>query len=176
MIRRTVSLLLLAWALGFAWFALVLPQPAGAARSDVVVALTGGEGRIDRGLETVRRGQAKALFVAGVDPEVRPAEFAAQHHVAPRLLECCVTLDQVSVDTRSNAREAAEWLARRRSRSVRLVTSDWHMRRAGWEFDQAVPAGTTVIRDPVASHPSLRVLFIEYNKLLARRVSDVVGF
>lgn len=176
MIRRAVSLLLLVWALGFAWFALVLPQPLGKRSDEAAVVLTGGEGRIARGLEALRDGWVRQLFVAGVDREVRPDEFAAQYRVPRKLMACCVTLDQVSVDTRSNAREVALWLAARRVTSLRLVTSDWHMRRAAWEVARAAPEGTRVGRDAVRSRPSLRVLFLEYNKLLARRLGDVLGF
>ena len=34
MIKRLISLLFLAWVLGFAWFALLLPQPAPAEKTD----------------------------------------------------------------------------------------------------------------------------------------------
>jgi uncharacterized SAM-binding protein YcdF (DUF218 family) len=176
MIRRAASLLILVWALGFAWFALVLPQPLGRRSDEAAVVLTGGEGRIARGLEVLRDGWVRQLFVAGVDREVRPDEFEAQYRVPPQLMACCVTLDQVSVDTRSNAREVALWLAARRFTSLRLVTSDWHMRRAAWEVTRAAPEGTRVGRDAVRSSPSLRLLFIEYNKLVVRRLGDVLGF
>jgi hypothetical protein len=33
-----------------------------------------------------------------------------------------------------------------------------------------------VIRDAVPSQPSLRILFLEYNKLLARTVQRIVGW
>jgi uncharacterized SAM-binding protein YcdF (DUF218 family) len=90
-------------------------------------------------------------------------------------MACCLTLDQASVDTRSNAREAAQWISAHKLRSVRLVTSDWHMRRAAWELERAAPKGTRVERDAVRSHPSLRTLFLEYHKLLARRIGSAVG-
>ena len=35
MLRRIVSLILLAWVLGFIWFCLSLAQPAGAVKTDV---------------------------------------------------------------------------------------------------------------------------------------------
>jgi uncharacterized SAM-binding protein YcdF (DUF218 family) len=175
MIRRAVSLVLLVWALGFAVFALFLPQPAGAGTSDAVVVLTGGEGRIARGLEALDRGWARRLLVAGVDREVRAGEFAAEYDVAARRMACCLTLDRASVDTRSNAREAARWIAAHKVRSVRLVTSDWHMRRAGWELVRAVPPGTRIVLDAVRSRPSLRILVVEYHKLLARRIGGTLG-
>lgn len=175
MIRRFLALILLAWALGFAWFALVLPQPLGAQRDDAVVVLTGGEGRIQRGLEALREGWTGELFVAGVDREVRPGEFAAEYRVSAQLMNCCVTLDQASVDTRSNAREAARWLAEQEAQSVRLVTSDWHMRRAARDLRRAVNEGTEVSADAVRTRPSLRILFLEYHKTLARWVGDALG-
>ena len=175
MLRRLVSLLLIAWALGFAWFALLLPQPLGPGRSDAVVVLTGGEGRVARGLEAVERGWAKRLLVAGVDSEVRRREFVAEYDVSLARMACCVTLDRASVDTRSNARETAKWIAANKVRSVRLVTSDWHMRRAAWEIERAAPTGTEIARDAVPTRPKLRILFLEYHKLLARRIGAIVG-
>jgi uncharacterized SAM-binding protein YcdF (DUF218 family) len=173
--RRLLSLVVLLWVLGFAWFALVLPQPIGAGRSDAVIVPTGGEGRIGRGLEALDRGWARKMLVAGVDREVKPREFAAEYRVAPRRMACCITLDTESVDTRTNARIAADWIAKNNVRSVRLVTSDWHMRRAAWELEHVVPANVMIARDAVRSRPSLRILFLEYNKLLARRLGALVG-
>ena len=175
MIRRFASFLLIVWALGFAWFALLLPQPLGAGRSDAAVVLTGGEGRIARGIEALDRRWARRMLVSGVDREVKPREFAAEYSVSPARMACCVALDQESVDTRSNAREAARWIAANKVRSVRLITSDWHMRRAAWELGQAAP-DVEIARDAVRTRPSLRILFIEYHKLMARRIAHVFGY
>ena len=175
MIRRAASLLLIVWALGFAWFALILPQPLGAGKSDAVIVLTGGEGRIDRALEALDKGWARQMLVAGVDPEVRRREFAAEYEVSAARMACCVTLERESVDTRSNALEAARWIAAEKARSVRLVTSDWHMRRAAWELEQTAP-GTLIVRDAVPTRPKLRILFLEYHKLLARRIGGLFGY
>ncbi len=167
MIRRILSLILVLWALGFMWFAMALPQPAGAQRTDAIVVPTGGGGRIQRGLELLGQGQARQMLVSGVDAEVRPNEFAVEYEVPARTMACCVTLGFAALDTRGNAREIAEWVARRKARSLRLVTSDWHMRRAALELEDRLPEGTTVLRDAVRTQPSLRTLFLEYHKLLA---------
>lgn len=168
MLKRLISILLLAWALGFIWFAVALPQPAAAGKSDAAVVLTGGKGRIDRGLEALQRGWTERLLVSGVGREVKPHEFAAEYKVNSGLMACCVTLGYEAVDTRSNAKETAAWIARHKARSLRLVTSDWHMRRAAMELRAAAPAGVTIYEDAVPTQPSLRILFIEYHKLLAR--------
>src|SRR3546814_16431814 len=79
MIRRLISLLFLAWVLGFAWFALLPPMPAPTQqKTDAIVVLTGGPGRIDRALELLEAGQAKRLLLSGVAREVKQREPAAQ--------------------------------------------------------------------------------------------------
>lgn len=175
MLRRTLSLILLAWALGFIVFAIALPQPARAGRSDAAVVLTGGKGRIDRGLEALHRGWADRLLVSGVGREVKPHEFAVEYKVSSALMACCVTLGYEAVDTRSNARETAGWIASNKVRTLRLVTSDWHMRRAALELRAAAPAGVTIVEDAVPTQPSLRILFVEYHKLLARQIGRLIG-
>jgi len=174
--RRAASAALLLWVLGFLWFAMTLPQPAGDTRTDGVVALTGAGGRIQRGIEVLRAGKANRMLVAGVDSEVRPGEFAAEYKLDPALLACCVTLGYESVDTRSNALETSRWIAAQHIRSVRLVTTDWHMRRAAFDLSVAGPKGLVIVRDAVRSKPSMKTLFIEYNKLLARIVAWTAGW
>ena len=173
MLRRAASFLLLAWLAGFLWFAIALPQPHDGGKSDAAVVFTGGEGRIARGLEVLEKGWAKKLLVSGVDREVRPAEFVAEYAVPSRTMDCCVELGFESYDTRSNAAEAARWLAQGKFRSLRLITTDWHMRRAAFELTRMIPDDVTVIRDAVHSELSLRILFLEYHKLLASHVSRI---
>jgi uncharacterized SAM-binding protein YcdF (DUF218 family) len=166
---------LLAWVIGFCWFAIALPQPAPASKSDAIAVVTGGSGRIDRALALLRGGAAPRVLVSGVDREVKPHEFALKFGASPGLMACCVTLGFDSVDTRTNAAEIARWMRQNGVHSVRLVTSDWHMRRAALELRAVTPAGTTMIEDAVPTQPSLRVLFLEYNKLLARWFSRMWG-
>jgi uncharacterized SAM-binding protein YcdF (DUF218 family) len=175
MLRRAVSLVLIVWALGFVWFAVFLPGPAGTEKTDGIIVPTGGEGRINRGLELLRQGRAGRMLVSGVDREVKPREFAVEFGVSPTLMKCCITLGYESVDTRTNAAESAQWIAAGKARSVRLVTTDWHMRRAAGELKRAAPEGTTIVRDAVPSRPSLFVLFLEYHKLIASRLARLWG-
>ena len=167
MIRRFLSLLLVAWVFGFLWFAVALPQPAGVQRTDAIVVPTGGGGRIERGLSLLRERTANRMLVTGVDAEVRPVEFAAEYRVQPALMRCCVTLGFDALDTRGNARETATWVRDRQVRSIRLVTSDWHMRRAALELSRSLPGGIAVVWDAVRTEPSLWILFLEYHKLIA---------
>jgi len=173
-IRRGVSLVLVLWALGFLWFAIALPQPTNGQKTDAIVVPTGSGGRIPRGLALLREGASQKMLVTGVDQDVKPREFAAEYDVPPRLMQCCVTLGFEALDTRGNARETAAWIDKQDIRSLRLVTADWHMRRAALELESTLPEGTTVLRDAVRSQPSLAILFLEYHKFLATWVVQVL--
>lgn len=172
---RLSAAVVLGYLFGFLWFVFAMPRPAGNQKTDAIVVLTGGEGRIDRAIAMLRQGRAPRLFVAGVDKKVRPSEFAAQHRESASLMGCCIVLDFKSIDTVSNASEAAFWIATARVHSVRLVTSDWHMRRAALELARVAPASLVIIEDAVPSHPSFEILVLEYNKLLARAVGVGAG-
>ncbi|MEW4467730.1 YdcF family protein [Parasphingorhabdus sp. JC815] len=176
MILRSFSFLLLLWIIGFAWFAIDLPRPASDdVQTDSVVVLTGGAKRIDRGLELLEAKKAQYLLISGVDRDVKPHELAVEYGRSDSLFECCIDLGFQSVDTRSNALETARWAARRKDTSLRLVTSDWHMRRAKLELERAIPPEISIIADAVASAPSLGMLFKEYNKYLMRQVAALAG-
>lgn len=176
MISRFFASLLLIWLFGFLWFALFLPRPASSdVATDGIVVLTGSAGRIDRGLALLRRDRGKELLVSGVDRDVTPAEFAAAYKVPRALMKCCVTLGREAIDTRSNAVETSDWLARRKYGSVRLITADWHMRRARYELVQQLRAPVAIVTDAVESKPNLRGLLREYNKYVLRRLAGLIG-
>ena len=115
------------------------------------------------------------MLVTGVGAGVRPVDLAREYRVSPALFGCCVDLGRDAVDTRSNAGEAARWLGQHRYTTVRLVTSDWHLRRAAMELRAAAPHAV-VLEDGVAGSPTLGTLVNEYNKLILRRVLLWVGW
>ena len=173
MIWRVVAGLALLWMLGFAVFATTLPSPADARRTDAIVVLTGGPGRVQRGLAMLQAGSAQRMLVSGVDRRVRPVDLASVQHIPPALL-ARVDLGREAIDTRSNADETAAWLARHKYKSVRLVTTDWHMRRARFELKRTL-AGVEVLPDAVPSEPTLPGLLREYDKYLLRRGAALAG-
>ncbi|HWH16727.1 MAG TPA: YdcF family protein [Allosphingosinicella sp.] len=175
MIARALSALVLLYVLGYALFVVLLPTPADERRTDGIVVLTGGAKRLERGLDLVKRGRADRLLISGVDRTVRPVELAERYQADMALFDCCVDLGRESVDTRSNGAETARWVKQKKMKSVRLVTTDWHMPRARFELSQSLGPDVEVLSDAVQSNPSFRALFTEYNKYLLRRAAVLVG-
>lgn len=175
MIRRLLSLAVLAWLLGFAAFVLLLPRPAGKIATDAIVVPTGGSGRIARGIALIEAGHAKRMLITGVDRRVTRAALAEKQGVSLATTACCVDLGREASDTRSNAEETATWVRGHKYTSIRLVTTDWHMPRTRFELSRTLGPGVRVVPDAVRSEADLSVLLREYNKYVFRRASAVLG-
>lgn len=143
---------LLAWAVGLVWFARHLPSAVADPdrRTDAIVVLTGGQGRLRQGLDLLSARKADKLFVSGVHRGVEAAQLLEISRRAPEELACCVTLGYEADDTHGNAVESARWIGEQGFRSLRLVTATYHMPRSLLEFRRAMPE-IEIVPHPVFS-------------------------
>ncbi|MCJ7421154.1 YdcF family protein [Sphingomicrobium astaxanthinifaciens] len=176
MILRLFSLLVGVYAIGFILFAVSLGRPAPEDEvADAAVVLTGGSGRIEQGIERLEQQRVDKLLIAGADPLVTQADLVEVTGGREGLFDCCITIGSESVDTRTNAEEAKAWIEANDIDEIALVTSDWHMRRAAFEFRAALGEEVVIIEDAVPTEPSLLILFSEYNKYVLRRIGIWAG-
>lgn len=175
MIARILGLVLLAWIGAFALFATMLPGAAGEQKTDGIVVLTGSAGRIERGVALLRRDRAERLFISGVDRDAGKFSISRTYGIGMKTMRCCVELGYEAIDTRSNGIETAAWIRKRGYRSIRLITSDWHMRRARYELKRQLPPAIVIVSDAVQTQPSLRVLLREFHKYALRRLAGLAG-
>lgn len=144
-------------------------------KADGIVVLTGGTERVPAGLDLLQNGFAPRLLISGVDPRA-DGENLLNNHPAKSKLSCCITLGVFAEDTHGNAKEAAGWVKKYSIKSLIVITSNYHMRRALLEFHQALPE-TTIHHysvnpreahiDEWWAHPGTASLMMEeYNKLL----------
>ena len=174
-LARLAALAALLWCGGFLWFSLTLPPPAlKSIHTDAVVVLTGGAGRLKRGLSVLEAGSARRMLVSGVDRGTTRKQLAAAAGISKVRLTT-TDLGYEAVDTRSNAQETARWVAHNKFESIRLVTSAGHMRRARMELAQALPAGVSVLPDAVPVEPKAPTIATEYSKYLLRRFALLTG-
>ena len=172
---RVVAVLALGWAGGFLWFSLTLPDPAPiAVKTDAVVVLTGGAGRLARGLAVLEAGSAKRMLVSGVDRRTTRKQLAAAAN-SPKSRFNTTDLGYEAIDTRSNAEETARWVAQHDFSTIRLVTSAGHMRRARLELSRVLPRSVLVVSDAVPVEPKAPSIAAEYSKYLLRRVALSLG-
>ncbi len=166
----------LAWGCGYLLFAWTTAQGRPEAlqeKTDAIVVLTGGGGRIATGLRLLAAGSAEELFISGVNPKVTIDEIRAMWQGPEPLPECCITLGYEAGNTEGNADETEKWLNGRDFKSIRLVTASYHMTRSLLLFRHAMP-DVKILSYPVHpeeyeswSGPFWSITLREYNKTLA---------
>ena len=119
--------------------------------TDAVVVLTGGRMRLETGLGLLAAGTAKKLFVSGVNQRIDRDELLRAVGPAAGPAACCIAIGHDADNTLGNARETANWMQLEGYRSLRLVTSWYHMRRSLLEFGRAMPQ-TRIVAHPVFAH------------------------
>lgn len=185
MIRRLIMISFFLWLAGFFWFVEGVPvesdENGEIPKSDAIIALTGGMGRITTAIDVLQQNIAPKLFITGVGTDVTLPELI-QQDVSPnkrkplRYYRSRVELGYVARSTAGNVREANGWMVANPVKSIVLVTSNYHMPRSLYLFRQAFPQ--LVITTKSTFGPAFRsedwwrhsdvlgLAFSEYHKLL----------
>lgn len=182
---RISLFLLLLWGSGyvaFIWHLESLRVEDRETKTDAIVVLTGGNFRIQTGLELFSRGLAPNLFITGVHATVKEKEILATWKGKENLPKCCLILGHKATTTLENAEETLDWATKNKIKSIRLVTSLYHMPRALIEFHAAMPdmiilANPVEETDYVPEDQKYWILtFSEYNKALFRKLTFITNY
>ncbi len=140
-------------AAGLVWFTIPPASENRAAPTDAIVVLTGGSLRLPSGVDLMREGKGRAMFVSGVNRQVDLDELLRISGDAPNWLSCCVAIGYQAENTAGNAEETARWMRERGFHSLRLVTAWYHMPRSMLEFERAMP-DIEIVPHPVFPEPA----------------------
>lgn len=148
-------------------------------KTDAIVVLTGGKDRIETAMELFADGLSPELFITGVNPEVRREEVLAR--AKRKLPDCCITLGYKATTTTENGTETKDWIKDKDLKTIRLVTSNFHMPRAFLELHHALP-GIKITLHPIMQPditPQDQYFWIvsisEYNKTIFRIFNIMSG-
>jgi uncharacterized SAM-binding protein YcdF (DUF218 family) len=155
------------------------PTPARAVHADGIVALTGGDSRLDAASALLEEGAGRRLLISGVHPTITKDDLKRLVHGGPRF-DCCADLGFAATSTHGNAAEAAAWTRKHGYQSLIIVTANYHMPRSVHEFAVQMP-GVRLLPYPVQEDDvdvgtwwndahTFRVLHLEYAKYLGSLV------
>ncbi|BET57678.1 YdcF family protein [Geobacter sp. 60473] len=140
--------------------------------TDAIVVLAGGRGRVEEGVRLFRERKGTYLYLIGVDPVVKKRDLFRDRE-GERLADR-VFLENLSRNTLENALYGREIIMRKEVRSIRLITSRYHMKRATLLFRQVLPRDIAIYPHPVDTtnlkerwwddKGSFRLLFSEFYK------------
>ncbi|HQS84318.1 MAG: hypothetical protein B7Y25_02895 [Alphaproteobacteria bacterium 16-39-46] len=187
--------LIILWFLGFLSFLgylSFLKEPVSPyAKTDVLVVLTGGKGRIITGLSLLNEDAATHLFISGVKKNVTSPEIIleATKKSDPSLTTpkdpSKMQLGHLAKNTQGNAQEVALWVNHQNMlnaskglpplKSIRLVTSVYHLPRSLLEFKRTLP-NITLIPHPVFSSPFHKIQWWTTKSALKLSFSEYVKF
>lgn len=141
-------------------------------KADAIVVLAGGKGRVDEGVRLYREGKGQWLFFIGVGPTVRRSDLYRPRPGDPPATG--VIIEKTSRNTLENALYGRDIIMEKDIRSIQLITSRYHMKRASILLRNALPKDVAIYPYPVDSgnlkeewwshSKSLHLLFGEFYK------------
>jgi uncharacterized SAM-binding protein YcdF (DUF218 family) len=155
----TLTLILIV-VLIFGWFfrreeSLIVAEPISAwsedHRADCAVVLTGGAGRVREGFDLLAQNQVHKLIISGVHPRATLRDIFPQWPYYGTLHVEDVVLEHRSTTTYGNALQSLPLVEAVRCRSLVLITSQIHMRRAYKTFRQVFPPEILILTRSVSS-------------------------
>lgn len=174
------------WLMGLIFFTHLIPFSGqdNDFFTDGIVVFTGGEARLQEAVSLFEQHKAKYLLVSGVNPE-----STFKDKIAKMPLKSQITIGYAS-DTIENAKETAQWARVNHLKSLRLITSNYHVPRSLFELRHLLPqvqifphgvVSESFLRPKWWLNPPTLVLVVqEYNKflfaLLRRPFEDLQDF
>jgi uncharacterized SAM-binding protein YcdF (DUF218 family) len=141
-------------------------------KTDAIVVLTGGRGRVEEGLRLYSENKARRLLFIGVDRTVQMGDLIKRGE--GQRDENGIILEKVSRNTLENAFYARDLIVKNDIASITLITSRYHMKRATLIFRNLLPKNVAIYPHPVDSKNlkvnwwndggSFRLLFTEFYK------------
>jgi len=125
-------------------------------KADAIVAISGGDtsARTAQAIQLYKDGWAEFLVFSGAALDKSGpsnAEAMRRQALGAGVPSVAILVDETSETTKQNAANTTNLFERRNIRSVILVTSAYHQRRAGLEFGQRAGTAIRIVNHPVQS-------------------------
>tara|TARA_B100001029_G_C14940755_1_gene383078 strand:- start:83 stop:679 length:597 start_codon:yes stop_codon:yes gene_type:complete len=139
-----------------------------------IVVLTGGKGRIEKGIELLQNGYGEKLFISSVLSKTDIKTKLDKNSNGNYLFECCISFDNTAKNTNENVFEVERWLEKNKEvNKLILVSSYYHLPRAFIVVKNRLPE-FEIIMVPAINHidfssdPTfhIKLIFFEYFKVL----------
>ncbi|MGF7157162.1 YdcF family protein [Bartonella heixiaziensis] len=158
-----------------------LQPPNPLPKADAIIVFTGGENRIETGLDLLRQGFGSQLLISGVHTTTNLQRLKHSKHITPQLFTCCVDIGHEAINTKGNAEESAAWIKKHHYQTVYIVTHDYHIWRSLREITYLMPE-INFIAYPVKKNDlesiiqqinQIRILVFEYIKTIEAYIRTV---
>ena len=141
------------------------------APTEGIAVLTGGKGRIAKGIKLFKSSPGSYLIISGVDKKIKnidiiPIELLKNNRVF---------IDRKSETTIDNSKAIIKWANQYRIGNIRIITSDYHMPRSMLILLRKSKS-INFYADPVISDIHSRDTWISNSKLLIFLIEEYLKF
>ena len=177
MMKKAITLVpFILWLGGFCLFAYKINHLSTdtSKNTDAIIVLTGGRNRIHEASKLFNENKAKHLFISGVAKNITLDDIQNKQNIKIKNIQN-VEIGYNADNTVENADETTAWIKNNDIKSIRLVTSNYHIYRSLIEFRKNIK-DTEILPHPVYSEyiekkwwtswQTFSLIFKEYNKLL----------
>lgn len=178
-IIKILTLFVTLWISGLIWFTYQIPRKdfrIQDTKTDAVITFTGGVERLQESIQLILDNKASKLFISGVVSPKYVRNTLKTHNISDKTI-----FGTTAKSTYENAQDVSKWVQEHRLSSIRLVTANYHIPRAKMLI-AALNPNLVIIQHPVfpkafnlkkwrKSPLTVKLLFFEYNKYLALRLS-----
>ncbi len=146
--------------------------------NSAIIVLTGGKGRIEKGIDLYKNGHGSYLFISGVFHE---SELEIKQQIERQVFNhnCCVVYDKNATSTLENAYEVKNWLVENPEiENLILVSSYYHLPRSFIIFKNTIgekkiflsPAEYQLkVNNNIFFH--IKLIFLEFVKVIYTIIS-----
>ena len=163
----------LLWGIGLWGFIRSIPNQSSSVNSsyDAIIVLTGGEKRIDYGVELLQSDIAPILFITGVSDNYTRNELPVERQ------DTRIVYGNKARSTLQNVMEAQHWLTMHSAiKKIIVISANYHIPRVqlifdyqlqGYNLHYATVSPSQFTKDKWYAHGnSLRLVLAEYHKYL----------
>lgn len=146
---------------------------------DAIIVFTGGENRVQSGIDLISNNVGKRLFISGVNPDTNIFDISEQILSDEDLLNCCIDLGKKANNTIENAIESIDWIKNNNYKNVIIVTSNYHMKRSLFilkNFDRSINFIPHNVQSKflqnknITIYAKMKTIISEYSKLTYTRI------
>ena len=136
-----------------------------------IAVLTGGKGRIAKGIKLFKSSPGSYLIISGVDKNIKNIDIVPKE----LLKNNRVFIDRKSETTIDNAEAIIKWAKQYRIGNIRIITSDYHMPRSMLILLRQSKS-LNFYADPVISDIHSRDTWVNNSKLLIFLIEEYLKF
>ncbi len=176
--KKTLLLIITSYFIFFIAFAHKINayKSDNSTKTDAIIVLTGGKNRIQEGIKMMDNNLATKMFISGVSKQTSKKDLNISHNKD-------IELGYAATTTFENGIEVKEWINTNNIKTIRLVTSNYHLPRSLLEIKNQ-NKNIKVIESPIYSDninkrwwTSLKTtsfIFIEFNKFIYVYIRNLI--